>query len=201
MPDLDGHLVEAQGQLANHRGAGYGVRLQVEPTTKLPDHDPSSPNTTKFFSAIQKRRQRRIVTGAPIRVQIEAVIYVAVCLFAACGFGYALWAKRAEDATTKLPTWRQVASIIAFLAVAMQLGVFSAFWIWPEIGRDHVMFAEWARWVLPPFLRNPVHALFFHGAQCISARTRVAACRIPWCSPQRVRGNTRWAARNPCSDD
>jgi hypothetical protein len=34
MPDLDGHLVEAEGQLANHRGAGYAVRLQVEPTTK-----------------------------------------------------------------------------------------------------------------------------------------------------------------------
>ncbi|MFZ0581431.1 MAG: hypothetical protein WAN72_05860 [Candidatus Acidiferrales bacterium] len=27
MPDLDRHLVEAEGQLANHRGAGYTVRL------------------------------------------------------------------------------------------------------------------------------------------------------------------------------
>src|SRR4029077_12317045 len=34
MPDLDGHLVEAEGQLANHRGSGYAVRLQAEPTTK-----------------------------------------------------------------------------------------------------------------------------------------------------------------------
>jgi len=28
---LDGHLVEAAGELANHRSAGYAVRLQVEP--------------------------------------------------------------------------------------------------------------------------------------------------------------------------
>lgn len=92
------------------------------------------------------------MTGAPPRVKVEAVIYVAVCLFAACGFGYALWAKRAEVATTKLPAWRQLAAIIAFLAVAVQVSVFSAFWIWPGIGRDYAMFAEWSRWVLPPFL-------------------------------------------------
>jgi hypothetical protein len=51
-----------------------------------------------------------------------------------------------------LPLWRRAATVIAFLAVATPIGVFAAYWIWPQIGRDYLVHGQWARWVDPPFL-------------------------------------------------
>jgi len=92
------------------------------------------------------------MNGAPPRVVIEAAIFLAVCMVALGSFGYAILKWRAGTETKQLPVWRQIATIVAFVAVGTQVGVFAAFWIWPQIGRDYVTFGQWARWVLPPFL-------------------------------------------------
>ena len=89
--------------------------------------------------------------GAPVHVFIEGAIFFALCLIAIGCFGYAAWKWWTGAGTKKLPVWRQVATILAFLAVATQLIVFAVSWF-PQIGRDYVMFGRWARWVLPPFL-------------------------------------------------
>ena len=54
--------------------------------------------------------------------------------------------------TTKaeLPTWRRVVTNLGFLAVSAQAILFAA--SWTGIGRDYVLFSQWARWVLPTFL-------------------------------------------------
>jgi hypothetical protein len=57
-----------------------------------------------------------------------------------------------SDREKALPVWRQVATMVAFLAVATQVSVFAVFLLWPGIGRDYIKFGQWARWVDPPFL-------------------------------------------------
>ena len=90
--------------------------------------------------------------GAPLHVYIEAAVFLVLCLIALGSFGYAVWKWRMGTETRKLPLWRQVATMLAFLAVATQVGVFAAYLIWPQIGRDYNMSGNWARWVDPPFL-------------------------------------------------
>jgi len=104
------------------------------------------------------------VRGAPHRVIVEAIIFLAICLTALGCFVYAVRKKRTEAQRIKLPVWRQVAIALGFLAVATQAAVFLAFWIWPPIGRDYVSFGQWARWVLPPFLVAVPCALAGKGA-------------------------------------
>jgi hypothetical protein len=87
----------------------------------------------------------------PFHVLIEGVIFLAMLLIALGSFGYAAWKWWKGAETRKLPVWRRVATMIAFLAVGTQIIVFAASWF-PQIGRDYVMFGRWARWVLPPFL-------------------------------------------------
>jgi hypothetical protein len=90
--------------------------------------------------------------GAPLHVFIEWAFFLVLCLIIAGSFGYAAWKWRTGVETKELPVWRQVATMLAFLAVAIQVGVFAVYWIWPQIGRDYIMFGQWARWVDPPFL-------------------------------------------------
>jgi hypothetical protein len=92
------------------------------------------------------------MNGVPLRVLVEASVFMAICLVAVGSFGYAVWRRTSEAATTKLPAWRQLATITGFLAVAVQASVLAVFWIWPSIGRNYITFGEWARWVLPSFL-------------------------------------------------
>ena len=90
--------------------------------------------------------------GAPLRVFIEWAVFLVLCLTVLGIFGYAAWKWRTGVETKKLPVWRQVATLLAFLAVAIQVAVFAVYWIRPQIGRDYIMFGQWARWVDPPFL-------------------------------------------------
>ncbi len=104
------------------------------------------------------------MSGAPTRVIAQAIIFAAICLIALGCLGYAVWKRRTEVEKVKLPRWRQVATVLGFLAVTTQAVVFAAFWIWPQIGRDYVSFGQWARWVLPPFLVAVPCALAGKGA-------------------------------------
>jgi hypothetical protein len=90
--------------------------------------------------------------GAPPHVFVEAAVFLLLCLVAFGSLGYAVWKWRTRTEKKTLPVWRQVATRIAFLAVATQVTVFAVFWIWPGIGRDYIKFGQWARWVDPPFL-------------------------------------------------
>ena len=92
------------------------------------------------------------MTGAPPRVIMDAIIFLAICLTALGCLVHAIRKKRTEARRVELPIWRQVAIALGFLAVATQAAVFFSFWIWPSIGRDYVSFGQWARWVLPPFI-------------------------------------------------
>jgi hypothetical protein len=90
--------------------------------------------------------------AAPLHVFVEAMVFLVLCLVAIGSFGYAAWKWWDGVEASKLPVWRQVATMLAFLAAATQVSVLGAFWIWPQIGHDYVGFARWARWILPPFL-------------------------------------------------
>ena len=90
--------------------------------------------------------------GALPHVFVEGAVFLVLCLVAVGTFGYAAWKWWTGVETDTPPVWRRVATMLAFLAVATQVSVLSAFWIWPQIGRDYIGFAQWARWVLPPFL-------------------------------------------------
>lgn len=37
--------------------------------------------------------------------------------------------------------------VLGLIAVALQAALFVAFWLWPSIGRDYMLFGSWARWV------------------------------------------------------
>jgi hypothetical protein len=65
---------------------------------------------------------------------------------------YAL--KKWRDARRKveLSLWRHIGVNAGFLAVAAQALLFVAFWVWPHIGRNYVLFGQWARWALSSFL-------------------------------------------------
>jgi len=93
-----------------------------------------------------------MLRGVPPHVLVEAAIFLVLCLVAFGSLGYAIWKWRTEAKKETLPVWRQIATMIAFLAVMTQVSVFAVFWIWPEIGRDYIKFGQWARWVIPPFL-------------------------------------------------
>ena len=78
------------------------------------------------------------------------------------GLAYA-WRKwRGEARKVELPAWRRTAANIGFLAVALQAVLFIAFWT--RIGRDYLLFGQWARWVLPSFLVAVPCALAGKGA-------------------------------------
>jgi hypothetical protein len=90
--------------------------------------------------------------GAPPHVFVGAAVFLLLCLVAFGSLGFAVWKWRTRTEKKALPVWRQVATMIAFLAVATQVSVFAVLWIWPGIGRDYIKFGQWARWVDPPFL-------------------------------------------------
>jgi hypothetical protein len=106
--------------------------------------------------------------GAPLHVYIEAAVFLVLCLIALGSFGYAVWKWRMGTETKRLPVWRQVATILAFLAVATQVGVIAVYWIWPQIGRDYIMFGQWARWVASYSVCSPVCLLLPHYSQCLN---------------------------------
>jgi hypothetical protein len=72
-----------------------------------------------------------------------AILSVLLVLAAFGSLGYA-WIKwRGEVNRLELSGWRRAAANLGFLAVAAQAALFIAFW--GPIGRDYVLFREWAR--------------------------------------------------------
>ena|SRR5208337_5078411 len=82
----------------------------------------------------------------------EAVLFVAMIVSAFGGFAYALQKWPDQRRKGGLSLWRRIAANAGFLAVAAQALFFVAFWVWPHIGRDYVLFRQWARWALSSFL-------------------------------------------------
>src|SRR5271157_2591094 len=80
----------------------------------------------------------------------DAVLFVAMVVGAFGSLVYAwkkwLW----EPQKSELPAWRRVVANLGFIAVAAQAVLFAL--SWTRIGRDSVLFGQWARWVLPTFL-------------------------------------------------
>ena len=83
-------------------------------------------------------------------ILVSAVLFVAMILVAFGGLAYAWMKWRGEARKVELPAWRRTVANIGFLAVAVQAVLFIA--SWTRIGRDYVLFGQWARWVLPSFL-------------------------------------------------
>jgi hypothetical protein len=90
------------------------------------------------------------MTNAPFYVVVEAVVYLAILLTAFGGFAFALWIWRSDPRKLTLPTWRRIVTNVGFLAVTGQAAMLIA--SWTRIGRDYVLFGEWARLVVPSFL-------------------------------------------------
>jgi cation transport ATPase len=86
------------------------------------------------------------------RIVAGAVLLVAVSLTGLATLVYALWKWCHEAQRKYLPIWRRVAAFAGFVAVTMQGASFVAFWSFPQIGRDNVLFRDWARWVFAFFL-------------------------------------------------
>jgi hypothetical protein len=80
----------------------------------------------------------------------DAVLFVIMIAgaFDSLVYTWVKWFWRTAKAD--LPAWRRVAAALGFVAVVMQAGLFIA--SWTRIGQDHVLFGQWARWVLPSFL-------------------------------------------------
>ena len=90
------------------------------------------------------------MTAVPVRVVAGAVLLVALSLTVLATLAYAL-SRWCHD-RMQLPKWRRVASFAGFVAVTAQGASFVAFWSWPQIGRNYVLFGEWGRWVVASFL-------------------------------------------------
>jgi hypothetical protein len=92
------------------------------------------------------------MTILPIGIVAGALLLVALGLPVLAAFGYALakWCREAR--TIPLPMWRRVAAFIGVVAVIVQGGLFFAFWHWPQISRDNMLFSAWARWSFAAFL-------------------------------------------------
>jgi hypothetical protein len=102
--------------------------------------------------------------GAPAHVVVEAIVFLALCVIAVGCLAYALWRQRAEAKSIKLPAWRRIVAGLGFFAVTAQAVVLVVYWVWPQIGRDYVLFGKWARWVLPSFLVAIPLVLFGQGS-------------------------------------
>jgi hypothetical protein len=70
--------------------------------------------------------------GAPPHVFVEAAVFLLLCLIAFGSLGYAVWKWRTRTERKTLSVWRQVATMIAFLAVAAQVSVFAVLGYGPE---------------------------------------------------------------------
>lgn len=80
------------------------------------------------------------MTGAPHRVLVEAAIFLAICVAALGSFGYAVWKRRTETERKITPSWRRTVTTLGFVAVAVQVALFAAFWT--RIGHDYVLFGQ-----------------------------------------------------------
>lgn len=91
-------------------------------------------------------------SSIPVRTIGGAIILVALSLTALGALAYALWKWRRETPNVEFPMWRRVILVIGVIAVTLQAGLFLAFWLWPSIGRDYLLFGSWARWVHISFI-------------------------------------------------
>lgn len=89
---------------------------------------------------------------APMRIVAGAVLLVALSLIILSTLGYALWKWYRDGRKMELPMWRRVSALTGLIAVTLQGALFVGFWCWPQIGRDSVLFAAWARWGFASFL-------------------------------------------------
>jgi hypothetical protein len=84
-------------------------------------------------------------------ILVEAVVFLTMVLFAFGGLAYAWKQWSGEAGKSELPALRRAAANVGFLAVSFQAVLFLASW-WPGIGRDPLLFGQWARWIIPTFL-------------------------------------------------
>lgn len=76
---------------------------------------------------------------------MQGVVFFAMIVTAFVGlvYGWKRWLGEAHKA--ELPMWRRISASLGLLAVTAQALLFLALWIWPGIGRNHVLFRQWAR--------------------------------------------------------